>query len=294
MLLSLATGLLGMFLWVSLIEGFGPVVTALVTSLYFLLMGMWIGEMHPRSLPYAGLHMNILFGGTFLPGLTHAPSAVDVSQALPIFLGPLLALPFSYIGVYIGSRLVGRPALEQAESRGETSSAVSMLKIYGIAFLVGLLGMLLAYASALTGTVAFQVAPGVVDTLPLLVIYPILALLLGRHYWRRWLGVGLTVCLLALLSIGGFLLFSPTSPLRHRGQLQWPTLSIDNDSLLVIVLAATVLLSIVTSYIGSRSRKAEESAPEPVLPAGGCWTLRTILPVHPSSIVNRCFPDADR
>src|SRR5512140_369393 len=137
-LLSLATGLLGKFLWVFLIEGFGPVATAIVTPLYFLLMGVWIGKVHPRSLPYAGLLMNVLFGGTFLPALMQAPSTVDVSQALPMFLGPLLALPFSYMGVYIGSRLVGQPAFEQAKSRGETNAVVYIAKVYGIAFLVGL------------------------------------------------------------------------------------------------------------------------------------------------------------
>jgi len=256
-LLSLATGLLGMFLWVFLAEGFGKVATAIVTTFYFLLMGIWLGRSNPRSLPYAGLLMNVFFGGTLLLDVMNPPSAVQLHEMLPMFAAPLLALPFSYIGVYIGTHL----------AQGEGRTPLPNLKAYGTGLVVGLLGLLIVYAVVLTA-MSFQVASGIANTIALLVIFPVFAFLLGRRYQQKWLGLGISVCVAPMLLIGGFLFFSPTSPLRQDGSLHWPTFSVDTDAILVIILPFTLAVSCLTAYLGSRHGKAKTSVPEPDVPAG--------------------------
>ena len=225
---------------------FGPSMMAVFTIFLFLLTGVLLGKIQRHSLWYAPLLMNLPLW------LRFPPARIDwLSLGLPF--GALLS---AYVGIYIGCHL---PTAKRVSDRRDL---FSVAKKYLVSLLLGILGMLIAYFLLFVFSFHLALSFGTANVLAFLISYPLLAAFLSYQYRDKWLASSIVVCMPPILYIYQNLLFNPNSPLRLEGRIQW-NISFDDDTILLITLPITLLLSCLAGYLIARYQSITHEPAKP-------------------------------
>ena len=76
-----------------------PLPTSIVTIIIYLIAGLWVGKIQPKSIWYAPILMNIVIWFVFIPmGMEIWPPIIHIWYFL---IPPVVALPSAYIGMFL-------------------------------------------------------------------------------------------------------------------------------------------------------------------------------------------------
>ena len=97
------------------IEGWGAIVTIIVSASAFFFAGYFMGKIKPKSILYSGLIIVLPFWILFVPDIHYFndlleilsnPSKIDKRNFYDLL--PIIALVSAYIGSYLGKRMMIR------------------------------------------------------------------------------------------------------------------------------------------------------------------------------------------
>jgi len=228
-----------------------PIITTIFSAFLYLSLGVWVGIMHPQSLWYAPLLINILIWMIFIPmGIEIWPPIIRIWYFL---IPPLVALPAAYLGTYLGSRLVfAKRTLQNVPelTSGRRFLSYLNIKIFGtyiLLFVIGFAGMFICHFLLFVFKVYLGLSLGAGYTLSYLLVYPSLAVILGRKYRDRWFANAIVLCIAPLLSW--------FSILSSDGKLLLSEISFSNSTIMMVIMPLTLLLSCLAAFVTVRLQK---------------------------------------
>lgn len=231
--------------------GTSPLITAIFSAVLYFLLGMWIGRIHPQSLWYAPLLLNIFIWVVFIPmGMEFGPPIIRIWQFL---IPPLVALSAAYVGTYTGFISIGGKTLPQNVTRISIVKKefpfpqLNNLLSYLFLFAIGFAGMFICHFLLFLFSFFLAFSMGVSYTFSYLIVYSTLAMLQGARHSQLLLVRILFLCLAPSL-YWFFLLWSD-------GMLSLNKISFSDSTSMIVIMPLTFAFSCIAAYSASWFKK---------------------------------------